>query len=211
MSVFARLAAMALLVAPPAGQSAVLLQVTVPSSDGIAELFDSSTLPAFLTTNTVNVRVTGGVFDAAHWDIDGELAKQWWDPMGGGFDDQGNPIPALTGNEYFYSPICDVSPASPGCDAPSLNLALASPTLLRVAFNPPSDSYNCGTVFTGNTADCGFQYRFFFVSYDLLASGASGDVTFTFTDGVPEPASWALMIAGFGLVGATLRRRVALA
>lgn len=26
---------------------------------------------------------------------------------------------------------------------------------------------------------------------------------------VPEPASWALMIAGFGLVGATLRRRTA--
>ena len=30
-----------------------------------------------------------------------------------------------------------------------------------------------------------------------------------FLTGVPEPASWALMIAGFGLVGAVLRRRVA--
>jgi hypothetical protein len=28
---------------------------------------------------------------------------------------------------------------------------------------------------------------------------------------VPEPASWALMIAGFGMVGASMRRRVALA
>jgi PEP-CTERM motif len=27
--------------------------------------------------------------------------------------------------------------------------------------------------------------------------------------GVPEPASWALMIAGFGLVGAAMRRRAA--
>jgi PEP-CTERM motif len=26
--------------------------------------------------------------------------------------------------------------------------------------------------------------------------------------GVPEPASWALMIAGFGLVGGAMRRRV---
>jgi hypothetical protein len=26
---------------------------------------------------------------------------------------------------------------------------------------------------------------------------------------VPEPAAWALMIAGFGLVGAALRRRTA--
>jgi hypothetical protein len=28
--------------------------------------------------------------------------------------------------------------------------------------------------------------------------------------GVPEPASWALMIGGFGLAGAALRRRKAL-
>ena len=33
----------------------------------------------------------------------------------------------------------------------------------------------------------------------------------TFTSNVPEPASWAMMIAGFGLVGASLRRRQALA
>jgi hypothetical protein len=36
---------------------------------------------------------------------------------------------------------------------------------------------------------------------------------FAFTPGpnVPEPAAWALMIAGFGLAGATLRRRAAVA
>lgn len=39
----------------------------------------------------------------------------------------------------------------------------------------------------------------------------SGSLTFTYTPGgaaVPEPASWALMIAGFGLIGAASRRRV---
>ena len=30
---------------------------------------------------------------------------------------------------------------------------------------------------------------------------------FSFTNGVPEPDSWALLIAGFGLTGATIRRR----
>jgi hypothetical protein len=41
-----------------------------------------------------------------------------------------------------------------------------------------------------------------------------GTIDITFTDrtlGTPEPAAWSLMIAGFGLAGATLRRRGAAA
>jgi hypothetical protein len=45
-------------------------------------------------------------------------------------------------------------------------------------------------------------------------SAVSADTGFNFRQGlaapaVPEPASWALMIAGFGLTGAALRRRAA--
>lgn len=35
----------------------------------------------------------------------------------------------------------------------------------------------------------------------------STGVNFTLTAGVPEPANWALLIAGFGLTGAAMRRR----
>ncbi|OYW83985.1 MAG: hypothetical protein B7Z20_11720 [Sphingobium sp. 32-64-5] len=38
--------------------------------------------------------------------------------------------------------------------------------------------------------------------FDNVSLGASGSV-----GGVPEPASWALLIAGFGLTGAAMRRR----
>ncbi|NJC09692.1 PEPxxWA-CTERM sorting domain-containing protein [Polymorphobacter fuscus] len=40
-------------------------------------------------------------------------------------------------------------------------------------------------------------------SYILLAATADGDPV----GGVPEPASWAMLITGFGLVGAAARRR----
>ena len=38
-------------------------------------------------------------------------------------------------------------------------------------------------------------------------NGGVSDVSFTTANAVPEPTSWAMLIAGFGLVGATLRRR----
>ena len=48
-------------------------------------------------------------------------------------------------------------------------------------------------------------------AYDFTADTADGSLdSFTITDyagAVPEPASWAMLIAGFGLVGAVNRRR----
>ena len=56
--------------------------------------------------------------------------------------------------------------------------------------------------------------RLFLAVADSIGSSVGNvgalDVTYTATGptaGVPEPASWALMIAGFGLAGAALRRR----
>ncbi len=37
--------------------------------------------------------------------------------------------------------------------------------------------------------------------------GYNGESGFSLTAGVPEPASWALMIVGFGIVGVSARRR----
>ena len=44
------------------------------------------------------------------------------------------------------------------------------------------------------------------VSFNLNAS-SPGDSWRVITAGVPEPSSWAMLIAGFGLVGAGMRRR----
>ncbi|PZU50012.1 MAG: hypothetical protein DI568_04320 [Sphingomonas sp.] len=64
----------------------------------------------------------------------------------------------------------------------------------------------------------GLMWLDFFESFDdeeINPDGVwNGTLTFTYTPGtptgggvVPEPAAWAMMIAGFGLVGASLRRR----
>lgn len=47
--------------------------------------------------------------------------------------------------------------------------------------------------------------------FQLQTSNGSGDrlAVTSIAPGVPEPASWALMVAGFGLVGAAARRRKA--
>ena len=72
----------------------------------------------------------------------------------------------------------------------------------------------------------GFAYTN--LTYSAVATGAQTALTFTFRNGpsyfimddvsvsglegtpaVPEPATWGMMIAGFGVVGASLRRRTA--
>lgn len=63
---------------------------------------------------------------------------------------------------------------------------------------------------TGAVCDFGDTGRF---SFGPLADGLSYTpesgtlLSAANAPGVPEPASWALMIAGFGLTGAMLRRR----
>jgi len=53
-----------------------------------------------------------------------------------------------------------------------------------------------------------------FVDLNLAPGGndfAIDDITLTQVNAVPEPAMWSMMIVGFGLVGAGLRRRAAVA
>jgi PEP-CTERM motif len=114
--------------------------------------------------------------------------------------------------------ICLDSPViTEGCDAFT---SCAAPYLRRVTFDatgvdfayyvprsfffcqdyPPAGRQNihCADFYYSASGYLDYEY-----------SGAAPVVTLTVTGGgtVPEPASWALMIFGFGMVGASLRRQ----
>ena len=59
-----------------------------------------------------------------------------------------------------------------------------------------------GQLFSGLTSEPVFQTG----SYALTDLSGQGDYVLVIS-GVPEPAAWGLMIAGFGLIGTVLRRR----
>ena len=63
---------------------------------------------------------------------------------------------------------------------------------------------NGSTSLTFNTANASLDDNIFLAA--LLISGNA-----TVTSGVPEPATWAMMITGFGMIGGAMRRRKATA
>jgi hypothetical protein len=72
----------------------------------------------------------------------------------------------------------------------------------------PNDLGVNGTGPWGNVAGVSASARFIWNSPDTDRAFFSTTITGPRdTDAVPEPAAWALMITGFGLAGATLRRR----
>ncbi len=102
-----------------------------------------------------------------------------------------------------------------------------SPVTDGVVFRPGIADANSGTATYTGTSDLvalGLDFAVgangllrieFAESFDDLPNAADatftrGTLAFTYTPlagAVPEPASWALMIAGFGLVGGAMRRR----
>jgi hypothetical protein len=59
-----------------------------------------------------------------------------------------------------------------------------------------------GANFTGGAAGSGALELYY---WDSNFGDNSGDISFTLSPGVPEPATWAMMILGFGLIGGTMR------
>ena len=85
--------------------------------------------------------------------------------------------------------------------------SLSLVTQANSACPPGASGFYCtwtpiGVAFSGTAKSIDFGGGANYVAYDDITFGAA-----TPGSGTPEPAAWALMIAGFGLVGSALRRR----
>ncbi|GAO39145.1 hypothetical protein SCH01S_28_00030 [Sphingomonas changbaiensis NBRC 104936] len=69
--------------------------------------------------------------------------------------------------------------------------------------------FSANAYVTGFSFGAGSGFGSNFVGYvdNVRLSTLSGDTTIINFEAVPEPATWAMMIGGFGLIGATARRR----
>jgi hypothetical protein len=199
----------AALLAGPAADAAIIHQTVMDGGGGPVFFSDLLQLPGLTKTGSTWVDVSGGTITWAEWRVEGQYQKYWWEEIGQ--DEQGNPQYYLNGNEYLYSNGCLISSGAIKCGNAGNFLMQLHNNKLRIDFKAPV-SFNHCFPFTGvlNT-DCAVIYDLFGASFGIQAHGP-GAITLTIHDSaiagaIPEPASWAMLIAGFGLVGAALRRR----
>jgi hypothetical protein len=89
---------------------------------------------------------------------------------------------------------------NPASSVSLLELLLGSTVIASAPGSGPNGSLTSGTLLPGNT----YTFR-----YTVALADGGGDISgpASFYLAVPEPASWALMLLGFGGMGLVLRRR----
>ena len=172
-----------------------------------AALFPASGAMAAVATNYGNCG-TAGVFDApfSYIACSGGYDKNVLNNSANGVDSQKDALAALgfdvTGfdfNSYFKIDSLN------GADVTS------PPAPLMTGITIFGIHFGGGSVLGNVTAFYKFDASAGTTTIPFATNGSSGWVLYQTGGGtedvVPEPATWAMMIAGFGLVGAAMRRR----
>lgn len=183
------LAAAILLAAPAAASAATITFDGLPGSNGSA--FTSYSEAGFTVTKSVGDLFVGKAY--------------------------GNPAPSIFGGPNYGSAGAsfDLTAAGSLFDLASFDFGanVGSATYALTGFRNGVSLFSL----TGAQASGGFQtvltgsdLRFDKVTFQLLSEGTSfnvDNISANISSAVPEPATWAMMIAGFLSVGSVLRRR----
>jgi hypothetical protein len=164
------------------------------------------------TTNVDGAALTGGVGDLT----DGVIASDFWfntenaagtGPYVGWRGDVGVHNPTVT---FHFAGLPTISSITVYLDN-SQTGGVGTPDQILLdgvshAFAGPAGGTIGSVTFDGlNLA--GATHTIQFIQNTTFVWTFISEVTFDGAAGIPEPASWALMIAGFGVVGAAARRR----
>ena len=199
-------------IAATPASAAILYQETVAASGGTASFSRSwlSTAPG-----TIWIGIDNGRLSSAAAGIYADFYGMFWYEV---FDEsEAGSHPELYTENYFTEPTCANAIGSGYCATPFYNrnvlITRMTGSVFQVDWKGLPVFNNCIPFNGVYFEDCAFfGYEYGPGSYDLTAN-ATQPVTFTIYDtnptngAIPEPASWALLIAGFGLTGAVLRRR----
>jgi hypothetical protein len=199
----------ATLLLAPAAQAAILWQSTLSGAGGPVYFDDFLAVPSVTTTGSTWIGISGGTITSAEWRVEGEFSKYWWELISE--DDEGNQDIYLNGNDYIYLNGCTVTPGAPSCGFAGNFLSQLHNNKVRVDFTAPQSFDHCFPFNGVFNVDCAAFFTLYGAGFYIAAEGP-GDITLTISDtripgAIPEPASWAMLIAGFGLTGAALRRR----
>ena len=180
-------AAALLLGAVPARAGVIWQETFAPDPSGQTTVQIGVEFPLAEPTTKALLTITGGTLADAGWEATPFYTiLTWWE------------LPPGSGDWILYA---DTIPAGVGTETIRTQPAYSS-------YRYDTDGYDtcygagyhslavCGAVFAYGTAD---------ISGALV--NADRPFTLTLSTGVPEPAAWAAMLAGFAGVGLALRRR----
>ena len=172
--------------------AASLIDQNAPTNNSYMAAFDQLDLAQSFKQTATNIS-GAGIFLQAGQGSTAPVTISLWDKLpnvAGAALLATSTATGTSGNwlDVFWSPLSIAA-------ATTYYLVFSGNTSLGIS-GDASNGYAFGNVFANSGYDSfgGFDYTF-----RTYASDATG--------AVPEPASWAMMIAGFGLAGAAMRRR----
>ena len=132
--------------------------------------------------------------------LTGEYSETWKLPA--------SPVPSSFNEASFYmDDVAGTWNGEPGSRTVYFPYITANRGSFALYSDDGADFVGSGEpLFTGSVDEPVFRLGIFVMT---KAFGPPGDGILTISNAVPEPASWALMITGFGVVGATMRRGTA--
>lgn len=197
----------------PASAVVVLAGVAKPGSSGFADIsydiaFNNPELYMLAgTTQRIAVSIFSGVIDSASAFTDDRLQ---FDQISSFFDGTQNHFVNDGNDEHGFS-VCSYAGGAASCDVSQSHIPVSfnvSGSKAVLEYSLPANDARCATDAVG----CVAFYDWFAAGGLNLSVKSTNPVAYrvsvnSFASAVPEPASWAMMIAGFGMIGALTRKQ----